>query len=144
MKPIKDLLIVVGLCERDGKILMLQRRDDNPMWDKKWEFPGGKIEAGEEPEVAVHREVQEETGLPILQSRFFKLHNHDWHLKEKILRVHIHCFHCVVGEGEPVFEGDKAYQAQWFTSDDALALDSLEANDAILKAFLHETSSHMD
>lgn len=135
MKPIKDLNIVVGLCERDGRILMLQRRDHNPMWDKKWEFPGGKIEAGEEPEAAVQREIQEETGLPIVNSRFFRLHNHDWHLEDKILRVHIHCFHCVVGDGEISHERDKAYQAGWFTKDEALNLDSLAANDDILKAY---------
>lgn len=143
MKPIKDLLIVVGICERDGKILMLQRKDDNPLWDKKWEFPGGKIEVGEEPKHAIHREVQEETGLTILRSRFFRLHDHDWDLEEKILRVHIHCFHCVVGEGEPIFEQDKAYQSGWFSPDDVLSLDSLEANDDILKAYLHETTSHV-
>ncbi|MFA4845556.1 MAG: NUDIX domain-containing protein [Patescibacteria group bacterium] len=143
MKPVKDLLIVVGLCERDGRILMLQRKDENPMWDKKWEFPGGKIEGGEDPETAIYREVQEETGLTIVRSRFFKLHQHDWDLDQKILRVHIHCFHCVVGEGEPVFETDKAYQSQWFSKEEALTLDSLAANDDILKAFLHETASHV-
>ncbi len=143
MKPVKDLDIVVGVCERNARILMLQRRDDNPLWDKKWEFPGGKIEVGEDPTEAIAREVHEETGLSILESRFFKLHEHDWRLEDKILRVHIHCFHCVVGEGEPQHEGEKAYQSAWFTYEDALELDSLEANDTILKAFLYETSSLM-
>ncbi|MBI4438045.1 NUDIX domain-containing protein [Candidatus Uhrbacteria bacterium] len=143
MKPVKDLNIVIGLCERKGQFLLLQRRDENPLWDRKWEFPGGKIEAGEEPEIAIVREVQEETGLPILASRFFRLHDHDWNLEEKVLRVHIHCFHCLVGEGEAQHEQDKAYQAQWFSKEEALALDSLEANGDILKAFLHETASHV-
>lgn len=135
MKSIKDLDIAVGLCERDGLILMLQRKDDNPMWDKKWEFPGGKIEAGEDPEVAVVREVREETNLPVVRTSFFKLHDHDWHLEDKILRVHIHCFYCEIGEGDFVHESDKAYQAGWFTKDEALALDSLEANNEILNAY---------
>ncbi len=143
MKPVKDLAIAVAICERDGKILMLQRKDDNPLWDKKWEFPGGKIEAGEQPDSAIDREVREETGLPIINSRFFKLHDHDWELEEKILRVHIHCFHCVVGDGEAVVEIDHAYQFGWFSLQDALTLDSLEANDDILKAYLHETVSHV-
>ena len=133
MKPIKELPIVIGIVERDGKILMLQRKDKNPMWDKKWEFPGGKIEEGEDLEKAVCREVEEETGLRVHQAEYFGKHIHDWNLEDKILRVHIHCFHCVAKEGEVILETHGAYQSRWETFERALEYDSLEANAYLLK-----------
>lgn len=137
MKPVKEIEIAVAICERGGKILMIQRRDTNPMWDKQWEFPGGKLERGESPEAAMKREIGEETGLPILESRFLHLHHHDWELPEKILRVRLHCFHCVVGEGDVRLEEEKAYTFAWPTPTEALDYDSLSANNDILHIFLH-------
>jgi 8-oxo-dGTP diphosphatase len=54
--------VVAGVMERDGKILICRRRADqaHPL---KWEFPGGKIEAGESPEAALARELREELGI---------------------------------------------------------------------------------
>jgi 8-oxo-dGTP diphosphatase len=143
MKPVKEIEIAVGICERDGKILLIQRRDTNPMWDKQWEFPGGKLEVGESPELAVKREISEETGLTILESNFFLLHHHDWELPEKILRVHLHCFHCLVGEGDVRLEEEKAYTHAWPTPTGALDYDSLSANNDILQIFLHARTQNL-
>jgi 8-oxo-dGTP diphosphatase len=54
--------VVAGLLVRDGLVLICQRRADQPM-ALQWEFPGGKIEAGESPEQALVRELQEELGI---------------------------------------------------------------------------------
>jgi 8-oxo-dGTP diphosphatase len=54
--------VAAGLILREGKILICQRRPDQPM-AHKWEFPGGKIEAGETPEQALRRELDEELGI---------------------------------------------------------------------------------
>ncbi len=143
MKPLKEIEIAVAICERNGKILLIQRRDTNPIWDKRWEFPGGKLEGGESPEDAVRREIREETGLSILESTFFHFHHHDWELPEKTLRVHLHCFHCIVGEGEVTIEEEKAYQHAWPTPVEALAYDSLSANNDILQHFLHVRTQNM-
>ena len=47
---------------RGGEVLIAQRRADQPM-ALQWEFPGGKIEAGESPEQALARELNEELGI---------------------------------------------------------------------------------
>jgi 8-oxo-dGTP diphosphatase len=54
--------VVAGLILRDGKLLICQRTKHQPM-PLKWEFPGGKIEEGEQPRAALHRELQEELGI---------------------------------------------------------------------------------
>ena len=54
--------VVAGLLVRDGKVLICQRRPDQPM-ALLWEFPGGKIEQGDGPEKALARELYEELGI---------------------------------------------------------------------------------
>jgi 8-oxo-dGTP diphosphatase len=54
--------VVAGVLEREGRILICQRRPDQPH-ALKWEFPGGKIEPGESPEAALIRELREELSI---------------------------------------------------------------------------------
>lgn len=61
-----SLLIVVAaaIMDAEGRCLV-QRRPEGKEHGGLWEFPGGKIEAGETPEVALHREIAEELRLTI-------------------------------------------------------------------------------
>jgi 8-oxo-dGTP diphosphatase len=55
-------LVVAALCrDSERRVLLTQRRADQAM-GLKWELPGGKVEPGEAPEVALAREIQEELG----------------------------------------------------------------------------------
>ncbi len=54
--------VVAGVLQHDGKILICRRRADQPH-RLKWEFPGGKLEAGESPQAALIRELREELGI---------------------------------------------------------------------------------
>jgi 8-oxo-dGTP diphosphatase len=56
------LVAAVALVDADGRILLAQRPEGKAMAGL-WEFPGGKIESGETPEVALIRELQEELGI---------------------------------------------------------------------------------
>jgi len=54
--------VVAAVIEHQGRILACQRaRGDR--FELMWEFPGGKLEPGEEPEQALARELQEELGI---------------------------------------------------------------------------------
>lgn len=55
-------MVSAALILRADTVLICQRRPDQPM-ALKWEFPGGKIEAGETPEQALARELDEELGI---------------------------------------------------------------------------------
>ena len=54
--------VVAALILREDKILVCQRTKHQPM-PLKWEFPGGKVEPGEKPQEALHRELEEELGI---------------------------------------------------------------------------------
>ena len=54
--------VAAGILERNGRVLICRRREDQPH-PGKWEFPGGKVEPGETPEIALVRELREELGI---------------------------------------------------------------------------------
>ena len=54
--------VVAAVIEKNGKLLVCQRTRHQTM-PLKWEFPGGKIEEGEQPRDALRRELEEELGI---------------------------------------------------------------------------------
>ena len=54
--------VVAGFIVQGDKVLICQRTRHQPM-PLKWEFPGGKIEEGEQPRDALRRELEEELGI---------------------------------------------------------------------------------
>jgi 8-oxo-dGTP diphosphatase len=61
-------VVVAAVIERGDRRLLIgqrQRDDSSPL---KWEFPGGKVEAGETPEAALARELREELGVTLKKS----------------------------------------------------------------------------
>ncbi|HEX4176785.1 MAG TPA: 8-oxo-dGTP diphosphatase MutT [Rhizomicrobium sp.] len=61
------LVVAVALIDPDGRVLLAQRPAGKSMAGL-WEFPGGKIEAGEGPEEALIRELREELGIAVKQA----------------------------------------------------------------------------
>ncbi len=57
------LHVVAGIIEMDGYILLCQRHRDSRRFPLKWEFPGGKVESGEDIFDAIKRELTEELGI---------------------------------------------------------------------------------
>jgi 8-oxo-dGTP diphosphatase len=61
------LVVAVALIDADGRVLLAQRPEGKPMAGL-WEFPGGKMHAGESPEAALIRELREELGIDTHES----------------------------------------------------------------------------
>lgn len=56
------LVVAIALVDPDGRVLLAER-PTGKSYAGYWEFPGGKVEAGETPEAALIREIQEELGI---------------------------------------------------------------------------------
>jgi 8-oxo-dGTP diphosphatase len=61
------LVVAVALVDADRRVLIAQRPEGKAMAGL-WEFPGGKVEAGETPEAALIRELEEELGISTKQA----------------------------------------------------------------------------
>ncbi len=60
--------VAVGVLIRPDGDFLLTSRPDGKVYAGFWEFPGGKVEAGESVEQALHRELQEELGIQLVQA----------------------------------------------------------------------------
>ena len=61
------LAAAVALVDADGRVLITKRPEGRPLAGL-WEFPGGKVEAGERPEAALIRELKEELSIDVVES----------------------------------------------------------------------------
>jgi len=61
------LVVAAALADAEGRVLLQQRAPGRAMAGL-WEFPGGKVEAGERPEAALVRELHEELGIKVAET----------------------------------------------------------------------------
>ena len=84
----KSIEVVAAIIRKGDKIFATQR--GYGPWKDWWEFPGGKMEAGERPQEALVREIREELSADIAIDHF--LHTIEWDYPE--FHLTMHCFIC--------------------------------------------------
>jgi 8-oxo-dGTP diphosphatase len=90
----KSIEVAAAIIVKDGKILATQRGYGK--WKGWWEFPGGKIEAGEKAQEALRREIQEELEIEIAIDKFIQTVEYDY----PDFHLTMHCFLCHVVSGQ--------------------------------------------
>jgi len=114
--------VVAALIVRDGKVLICQRAQDQPM-PLKWEFPGGKVEPGEEEAAALQRELQEELGISAtIEEKVTSIQHH--YRKGGAVEIHFYRVQDYEGELENrIFE-----QIRWVDRRELPRFDFLDAD----------------
>ncbi|MEN9839300.1 MAG: hypothetical protein RL177_779 [Bacteroidota bacterium] len=124
--------IVVGIVsDGDGKLL-ISRRPDSAMLGGLWEFPGGKVEAGESDEQALARELREELGIEIGDATAFHTLNHAY----SHFRITLAAYKCRLISGEPKPLASK--ELKWVSVDDLESFPFPKANRTLTLALRDE------
>lgn len=111
----KVIRVVAAIIADDGEIFATQRGHGE--FKGGWEFPGGKIEAGETPQEALIREIKEELEVQIKVGDLIDTVEYDY----PTFHLSMDCFWTEIVSGDMVLREHEA--AKWLTKDE---LDSVE------------------
>jgi len=127
-KPTFDVAVGV-LINPEGQVLIAQRPIDKHMGGA-WEFPGGKVEAGETVFDALRRELIEELGLAISSARLLMTHRHEY--PDRVVNLQV----LVVADVPQESLGDTGAEAQplrWVFPANLMKSGLLPADEPIAK-----------
>lgn len=88
--------VTAGIVVRGDSVLVVQRKPDSRR-GLLWEFPGGKIEPGEDPRQCLRREFQEELGIEVEAGERFEIVYHHY----TDMRILLLSYLCHLVQGEP-------------------------------------------
>jgi 8-oxo-dGTP diphosphatase len=128
------LEVTCALLERAGRLLLARRPSDKAL-ALKWEFPGGKIEAGESGPAALARELREELGIDVEVGRELAPVIHDY--GGTVIRLR--SFLCRLRAGEP--QPHEHTAVRWCTPAEAASLDLADADRPVLAHFIRDAAA---
>lgn len=123
--------VTAEIIKDKNRLLIAKRHSKDPLGGK-WEFPGGKIEPGETPQVCLVREIKEELGVdveigPFYDDNVYSSQDHDIHLLFYWAEV-------INGEVIPVVHDD----LKWITIEELANFDFAPADIPIVKRLMKE------
>lgn len=92
----KQVMIITGCILSNDYILMTQRNEPElPEADKKWDFPGGKMEFGEDANETIQREIKEELGIEVEPEEMIPyIQTNVWNYEDHCLHAIVCCYVC--------------------------------------------------
>lgn len=121
----KNINVVAAVIRSEDKIFATQRGYGT--YKDYWEFPGGKIEAGETPEEALKREILEELDTEIAVGDLITIVDYDY----PEFHLHMHCFWADICKGNLLLKEHEA--ARWLSKDELLSVGWLPADLEIIE-----------
>lgn len=121
----KRIEVVAAIIQNGDKIFATQRGYGE--FKDGWEFPGGKMEAGETPQQALVREIREELDTEIEVGDLVEIVEYDY----PQFHLTMHCFMCTVKAGNLVLKEHEA--AKWLTKENIDSVDWLPADKELIE-----------
>lgn len=121
----KTVRVVAAVIRKDDKIFATQRGYGE--FKDGWEFPGGKIEAGESPEQALVREIKEELDTDISVGERIDTIEFDY----PNFHLSMDCFWCEILQGE--LELKEHESARWLSKEKLYSVDWLPADIGLIE-----------
>ena len=118
--------VTAAIIRQDDKVLIARRKDGRHAG--KWEFPGGKVEPGEQPEDCLQRELQEEFGVVAAIGAFVAESVYEY--DHGTIRLLAYEVDHVEGDMDPQDHD----QIAWATPEDLLSYDLLPADIPLVQA----------
>jgi 8-oxo-dGTP diphosphatase len=122
-------VVAAAVIDAAGRVLIAQRPEGKHLAGG-WEFPGGKLEPGEEREAGLARELREELGITISAPRPLIQVTHTYPARDVLLDVWVVKNY----SGEP--EGLDGQALRWCTLDELERVELLPADGPIVKALM--------
>jgi len=130
----KHYQVVAAVVEAAGRVLCMQRGVTRYAYTShRWEFPGGKIEAGETPQQALHRELLEELALDVQVGDLLATVTHHY----PDFSITLAAYHCIAEpdarivmrehQAQRWLPWDELQQLDWCAADERLVTQMLEA-----------------
>jgi 8-oxo-dGTP diphosphatase len=127
--PTMLFVVAAALTNQVGEIL-LQRRPEGKQMAGLWEFPGGKVDAGESPESALVRELKEELGIDVSAQNLFPVCFAREPLGDRSLLLLL--FRCTEWQGEPAALDSP--ELRWLRPSDMQSLPMPPADRPLVRA----------
>jgi len=127
----KTIDVAAAAIIRDGAYLITQRMD-KAVFPGLWEFPGGKVEDGEEPAVALSRELSYRLGVEARIGE--KISERPQEYDNYIVTLHL--FSCELGDAGP--QAEQVAALAWVTSDELGSYEFVPADQESMDRLLEE------
>lgn len=126
----KTIEVVCAIIQHDKKFLCVQRSSSMSL-PLMWEFPGGKVDDGEDYQEALVREIHEELSCEISVVKYVasSLYSYDF------ANIHLHAYLCKVNNGEVVISEHADFC--WLEKDDLNMLDWAAADIPIIETIIN-------
>lgn len=128
----KTIRVVAAIIVKDGKVFATQRGYGE--FKDGWEFPGGKIEAGETPQEALVREIREELDTEVAVGELLDTVEWDY----PAFHLSMDCFVCSIVSGDLHLREHEA--ARWLSKDQLYDVEWLPADVRLIPMILQ----HLD
>ncbi|MEG6616529.1 8-oxo-dGTP diphosphatase MutT [Peptococcaceae bacterium 1198_IL3148] len=102
------IVVTAAIITRGNELLIAQRKKDDAL-SLKWEFPGGKVEEGEDPRDCLRREIKEELAMEVAVGDSYDVVFHRYPDKAVLLLFYL----CTYQGGRPVAKGCNDFR--WVT-----------------------------